>query len=295
VSDCGTHAVTVIAFVGSVFSPYYYWARQRALRGGPPADPQHYCAINVAIYSPGKKRWTMTERGRSQVRREARRFVVGPSSLNWNSGLLTLDLNERSAPIPFAVRGQIRLRPHALFNWQRPLDTMGRHRWGPIATQARIEVEFEQPDVRWSGHGYLDSNEGDEPIENRFDEWDWSRTLLPDGDSTLLYDVRETGGNERLLALRFGHDGRVTPFDPGPRQALSRSAWGVKRSMRSEPSPVAPRIIRTLEDTPFYARSLAQSVVDGQPALAMHETLNGPRLRSPVVRWMLPWRMSRLP
>ncbi len=29
VSDCGSHALTIIAFVGSVFSPYYAWARRK--------------------------------------------------------------------------------------------------------------------------------------------------------------------------------------------------------------------------------------------------------------------------
>jgi carotenoid 1,2-hydratase len=294
-SDCGRHAITLIAFVGSVFSPYYHWARQRARRGGPVADAGHHCAINIALYSPGQKRWTMTERGRSSVEREADRFSVGPSELRWDGAALTLQLRERSAPIPRAVRGTVRLIPEQLFNWQAPLDAAGRHRWGPLATRARIEVDFEQPGLRWQGHGYLDSNEGDEPIEDCFDEWDWSRAVLPDGDSALLYDVRERSGAEQLLALRFGRDGRVTPVEAGPRQALATSDWRVRRSIRSDAGTARPRIIRTLEDTPFYVRSIAESSFAGQIVQSMHETLSGPRLRSPVVRLMLPWRMPRLP
>jgi carotenoid 1,2-hydratase len=46
----------VIAFVGSVFSPYYHWAGRR--------DPEDHVCINVALYRPGGNRWSMTERGR---------------------------------------------------------------------------------------------------------------------------------------------------------------------------------------------------------------------------------------
>jgi carotenoid 1,2-hydratase len=218
---------------------------------------------------------------------------VGPSGLEWDGNALTIRIRERSAPIPRAVEGTIRLFPEHLFNWDSPLDAAGHHRWGPIATRARIEVDFKRPGVRWSGHGYLDSNEGDEPIEDCFESWDWSRTVLADGDSALLYDLRESSGSERLLALRFGRDGSVKAFDPGPRWSLGKTGWRVERAMRSDADGAAPSIVRTLEDTPFYARSLARSFFEGQSAISMHETLSAPRLRSPVVRLMLPWRMPR--
>jgi carotenoid 1,2-hydratase len=46
-SDDGRHGLTLIAFVGSVFSPYYAWARRR---GEAPA--LNHCSINVALYGP---------------------------------------------------------------------------------------------------------------------------------------------------------------------------------------------------------------------------------------------------
>ena len=58
VSDDGAHGITIIAFVGSVFSPYYKWARGRRQ----PPDPAHHCALNVALYGRGGKRWAMTWR-----------------------------------------------------------------------------------------------------------------------------------------------------------------------------------------------------------------------------------------
>jgi carotenoid 1,2-hydratase len=48
-----------------------------------------------------------------------------------------------------------------------------------------------------------------------------------------------------------------------------------------------------LEDTPFYARDLLHGYYDGEPADIVHESLSLNRLRSPVVRAMLPFRMPR--
>jgi carotenoid 1,2-hydratase len=284
----------LIAFVGSVFSPYYAWARERAARSGTPVDPENFCAINVALYTPGRKRWTMTERSRASIERSAREFRVGPSALEWTGSELVIRIDERSAPIPLAVRGTVRLSAPRWFDWQLPLDPSGRHRWGPLAPAGRISVDFDSPGIQWQGHGYLDSNEGDEPIESRYDEWDWSRATVDDGSSAVVYDLRTRDGREHLIARRFQTDGQVTEFDPGPRHALARTGWRIGRSIRSEGAGPAPRITRTLEDTPFYVRSLAESTVDGRQVVSVHETLNGPRLRSALVRLMLPWRMPRL-
>jgi hypothetical protein len=50
-SDDGRHGLTIIAFVGSVFSPYYAWAHARG-----PALADDHCAINVALYGGGAVR-----------------------------------------------------------------------------------------------------------------------------------------------------------------------------------------------------------------------------------------------
>src|SRR6056297_1090452 len=53
ISDDGKQAITMIIFVGSVFSPYYAKARRKALT---PAE--NHCAFNTILYGPaGKKRW----------------------------------------------------------------------------------------------------------------------------------------------------------------------------------------------------------------------------------------------
>ena len=86
ISDDGEYGLSIIAFVGSVFSPYYALARSRT---GGLADPENHCALNVALYGKGGKRWTMTERGRTHTTRNAQHFQIGPSSLHWDCLLYT--------------------------------------------------------------------------------------------------------------------------------------------------------------------------------------------------------------
>ena len=50
-----------------------------------------------------------------------------------------------AAPLPRRVRGRVRVHPQGLCRFVAPLDAAGRHRWGPIAPCARIEVELDQP------------------------------------------------------------------------------------------------------------------------------------------------------
>jgi carotenoid 1,2-hydratase len=301
-SDDGRHALTIIAFVGSVFSPYYAWAQQRAAARGTPLAAENFCAINVALYGPGARRWTMTERGERHVRRSASEFVVGPSRLHWDGTALQFDLDEWANPLPRRVRGRVRVVPQGLTGFRAALDEGGRHRWGPIAPCARVELDLMHPALRWQGHGYLDSNEGDEPIDRPFTDWDWSRATLADGSTAVIYDVRQKDGLERVIARRFRPDGRSEPFEAPPRQHLPASAWRVARRMRTEHgvpggaggvgTPTA-RVHETLEDTPFYVRSVLRSRLLGQEVTSVHESIDMPRLVSMPVRFMLPWRMPR--
>jgi carotenoid 1,2-hydratase len=284
-SDDGAFGLSIIAFVGSVFSPYYAWAR----RGGP-ASPDNHCALNVALYSRGAKRWSMTERGARHNARDRTHLRIGPSQLEWDGQALNIHIDEVGVPIPRRIRGHIRLHPRQLFNFSTPLDATGRHRWGPLAPHARIEVSLQHPAQRWRGHAYLDSNEGDEPIERAFTEWDWSRSAMRDGSTAVLYDVEPGRDNGRLLALRFGRHGSVAPFEAPPVQALPRTAWRIARRLRSD-APV--QVVQQLEDTPFYQRAVLRSSLMGETVSSFHETLNVPRLVSPLVQAMLPWRMPR--
>jgi carotenoid 1,2-hydratase len=238
----------------------------------------------------------MTERGRDQLSRSATELNIGPSRVMWDGQSLRFDIDELGAPLPRRVSGQVRVHPRGLCRFVAPLDAGGRHRWGPIAPCARIEVELESPGLRWSGHAYLDSNEGDEPVDRAFRSWDWSRAGLRDGSTAVIYDLRPApagaGGADRLIAQRFAPDGAFSRFDPPPRRTLPRSRWGLNRTQRGETSaPVC--VQQTLEDTPFYVRSVINASLLGEPVTALHETLHLPRLVSLPVQLMLPFRMPR--
>jgi carotenoid 1,2-hydratase len=232
------------------------------------------------------------------VQRDRSSFAVGPSRLRWQGDALEITLDERSAPWPRAVRGVLRLQPRALTTFHAALDARGLHRWGPIAPCARIEVDLQSPALRWQGHAYFDSNEGDEPIECGFTRWDWLRTADADGSTAVIYDVQprdaERGGASRLITRRFSADGSSSDFEALPRQRLAPSAWWrIDRQIRAA---APPRVVRTLEDTPFYARSLIDLPLSGgERVQAVHETLDVPRLVSPLVQAMLPFRMPRRP
>ena len=86
-SDDGDHGITVIAFLGSVFSPYYAWARRHGS-----CDPLRHCALNVALYGK-RRRWAMTERGDKAVQRGADFLAIGPSALG--VGRIHLDDTDR--------------------------------------------------------------------------------------------------------------------------------------------------------------------------------------------------------
>lgn len=288
-SDDGADGLTIIGFVGSVFSPYYARARRRA---DDVARPEDHAAVNVAIYGR-TRRWSMTERGRAALRRDTNSLQVGPSSMSWRSGELIIDIDEIGVPIPVRLTGRVRLIPEATVARVFAIDGKGDHMWRPIAPRAHIEVEFERPDMRWSGHAYFDHNIGCEPLERCFRGWHWSRAATPDG-SLVIYDtdLRDPARVVPALGLDISRTGDVTDFALPPRADLGMTKWRIGRTARCDAGSRAS-VLRTLEDTPFYARSLIQTRVDGQAVSAFHESLDLDRFRMPLVQAMLPFRMPR--
>lgn len=285
-SDDGRHAVTVIGFVGSVFSPYYALARRRT----GVADPADHVAINVALYGPGG-RWAMTERGRSALSRASNHLAVGPSSMAWTGEGLEIRLDEIGLPLPLRVRGTIRLRPAAVADRVFSLDGLGRHRWRAIAPVARIEVDLSSPALSWTGSGYLDHNAGDEPLEAGFSSWTWTRTSHGAGTDVCFALAPRRGGGD-AFSVAYGTDGGARIAD-APTLVPSRgTGWALGRSIPSE-DPAAAAVLATYEDTPFYARSLIRARVHGRTATGVHESLSLDRFRSPLVQAMLPFRMPR--
>lgn len=286
VSDDGLHGLTMIAFVGSVFSPYYHLAQRQGA-----ADPENHVAINIALYGP-KGRWAMTERGKASLERTRRSFRVGPSALAWENGSLTITLDELGLPLLKRIRGKVRLTPAALTGQSFTLDEASRHHWRPIAPTARVDAHFDMPDLAWSGQGYMDSNIGLEPIVEGFDDWDWSRAPCRDG-TAVLYDMRRRTGGRKVLALMIERDGSIRNFDPPPVVSLPPGRiWRAKRGIGCE-TGATPRVVDTLEDTPFYTRSLVTTRLLGEDVTSFHESLDCNRLRQTWIKSLLPFRMPR--
>jgi carotenoid 1,2-hydratase len=274
--------LTVIAFIGSVFSPYYAWAGRK--------DPFNHCAINVALYGPRCARWAMTERRRTALSQQQHRLAIGPSAVTWDGNALQINVDEISAPLPRRIRGVIRLEPDGVNRHVFTLDANHRHFWRPIAPSARVSVDMTSPDIKWSGNGYLDMNHGSEPLESAFRSWTWSRACLPTG-AGILYDADRRNSESLSLALRFDQSGSFERVDPPKAALLPRTKWFMPRETRADDGVAQVR--HTFEDTPFYSRSEITSTLFGERVKAVHESLSLDRVSHPLVRLMLPFRMPR--
>jgi carotenoid 1,2-hydratase len=283
ISDDGRYGLTIIAFIGSVFSPYYVSAGK--------ADPYDHVSLNVALYGGLKGRWAMTERGRSALRRNAQTLAIGPSSLHWDGGCLSINIAEVGAVFGEKVQGSVRVYPQALVRQSFDLDSEGRHRWAPIATRARVEADFASPGLSWRGDAYVDSNFGSEPMEDRFADWQWSRAHLKQ-DTAVFYEGRRLDGSRFALALRVDRSGVVRMVEAPPTASLSPTSWLMPRQTRADAGRSA-HIVKTWENAPFYSRSAVKTVLFGEPAIGVHESLSLTRFRTPMMQWMLPYRMPR--
>ncbi len=289
VSDCGRYGLTIIAFIGSVFSPYYAWAGRR--------QPEDHVAMNVALYGPDRNDWAMTERGRDALSRSQEWIRIGPSKMTWDSEGLVLDFDEDTVArrpkqlLSRRISGRIRVRFDMTNRKVFKLDGDGRHYWWPVAPVAAIETDFaKETSENWSGHAYLDANWGVEMLEERFRRWDWARTRCDRDQAVVVYDVEQIDGSNTTLQLHFTNRGSQVLNTELRRSRLPIGFWGVRRSVLSE---AGARSLRTLEDSPFYVRSLIETNVLGAKRVAMHESFNGRRFNSPVVKAMLPFRMPR--
>ena len=253
------------------------------------ADPENFCALNVALYGDGGHRWSMTERGKRHMRRDETSFTVGPSSMRWEDGTLVISIDEVTVPIPSRLKGEVRLTPSAICAHEVALDAQGLHTWRPVAPFSRITARFEKPGHSWSGIGYHDSNWGAVPLEDSFESWVWSRAAKSNG-AAIIYDTVLKGGGTSAFALEIGHDGTVREEKVPARREMGTTFWRMKRHMRAERDF---RVLSLFEDAPFYARTLLRLQTEEGEAFAFHESLSLARFRNPVVQAMLPFRMPR--
>jgi carotenoid 1,2-hydratase len=173
-----------------------------------------------------------------------------------------------------------------------------------------VSAEFTHPALAWQGEGYLDANAGSAPLEDDFDSWNWSRAHR--GASTHVYydtiwrrrdGAAPAGSGDtvaadspragRSLALAFDEDGAHEVIAP-PVQRLPTTPWGIRRETRSDQGQGA-RVLATLEDGPFYARSRVESRLDGEPVRGFHESVSLRRFAAPWVQVLLPVRLPRRP
>ncbi|HBB56351.1 MAG TPA: hypothetical protein DCZ49_09240, partial [Hyphomonadaceae bacterium] len=284
VSACSRYGLTLIAFVGSVFSPYY--------RAKGWAAPEDHVAINLALYG-AKPAWAMTERGKAALSRGRDHFAVGTSRLTWTGDGLEIVVDERQAPLPFPLRGVIGVRPLLGAGPAQALDPRKRHFWRPIAPVAEVTVAFAAPAARWRGLGYLDSNWGAEPLEAGFRAWTWSRVHRGAAEALILYDCIERSGAAQQRGFRCTAAGVEPWAAAGLAPArLPRSFWGLQPVMRCD-AGARPRLKQSWEDTPFYTRALVEAPIGGAPAIGVQEWLDLDRLRLPLVQEMLKLRMPR--
>jgi carotenoid 1,2-hydratase len=287
-SDDGQHGLTLIGFIGSVFSPYYFGARKRG-----PADAHEHCALNVALYGKGGKRWALTERASGAVRQSRSAITIGPSAISWDGTALVIDIEEITVPIPSRLRGQVRVHPAALTDQSFFLDSDNLHRWTPAAPISRVEVSMSKPGLRWSGQGYFDMNQGEVPLERSFVRWDWSRAVTDDGVA-ILYDISRRDGSQHVIAQLADGSGTLRPFDAPPPAKLPRGRiWRMAQGTRADAGS-SPKITETLEDSPFYTRSVLSTQMLGQPARGVHESLSLDRFSAPWVQVLVPFRMPRV-
>lgn len=240
------------------------------------------------LYRRRGSTWALTEARPESIERSPDAFALSGSRIERNGDSLVVHLDERTAPWGRPLKGRVRIDLEYGAPTPYRLDQAGDHHWWPIGARASAEVELDTPDVRFRGSAYHDCNFGRVPLEETFESWNWSRADVGD-DVCILYDVRERDAAAAPLGLRLSsNDAQALTADTV--SPLPGGWWGVERSTRAHGDA---RIVRTLEDTPFYTRSLLQTSFDGQDCTAMHESLSMTRFVKPWVQFLLPFRMRR--
>ena len=283
-SDDARYGIAIIGFVGSVFSPYYFSARKKAA-----ANPEDFCSLNVCLYGETGHKWCMTERAKRHLTRIPTQFKIGPSSMSWEDGVLVICIDEITVPFPSRVRGEIRLSPRVISQDVIPLDPLAHHHWRPVAPVADIDAHFETPKISWRGVGYHDMNWGARPLEVDFSSWVWSRAALGD-HAHIVYDRVMRDGSKSGFALRIGADGQSQSISIPKNIELGTAFWRMKR-----PAHADQKIenIKTLEDAPFYTRSLFHTQIADEKVAVFHESLSLERFTNPIIQKMLPFKMPR--
>ena len=285
-------AIVVIAMQGNPFSPDYFRARRRG-----EGDALEHCAMHVALYGPRRSAsaFALEEGPIAGRHRAASEVHIGRSAIRDEGDRVVVELDERTTPAPSynplrrPVRGRIVLHVEARTSLTLPIDRRAAHLWWPIAPLARVEVELDEPRVSFRGHGYHDANAGEVALDAAFRDWSWSRARSSRG-AVLTYDAVDRYGASRAHAFAVSPRGEVELREDTQRAPLPRTLWRIDRHARSDLGASA-RVIRSLEDGPFYTRALVETRLAGERVLAVQETLAAHRLRRRWVRFCTSYRM----
>lgn len=282
VSDDGLTTLVLIVMLGNVFSPRYRAARRAGV-----AAPLSYSTFHVAL-GGARPRFALTETDR--VERSADCLRVGESALEWTGTELRARIDERTA-LGRRVVGEVRLQlDQPLLRDEIALDAAGRHRWTPLAPVARAEVVLTSPALRFSGHAYLDGNEGDAALESGFSQWSWARLTTPQGRALIQYDTLERSGRRRQRTFQVVA-GQLEPIDaPGLQVTpLPKTLFRLTPALRLDPGGLT--VSKRMQDAPFYARAMVRGVALGEQVSGVHEWLDLDRFENPWVQRMIPYRM----
>lgn len=273
----------MIAFLGTVFSPWYHWSGR--------GDPLNHCCLNVVTKGGGRSLFTMTDRGRGQLRQSKDTLGIGGSRVHWTGRQLVIDVDEPgSAPAFGHLKGRITLTPQAVTGVQADLDAGGVHVWRPFAPLSSIHVDLSNGPA-WEGHGYFDANFGARPLEADFRRWTWGRYAGGDR-AVIFYDGLRRDGGTLALALETGASGAVRSVAPPPEAALPRTGWLMPRTTRADAGTV-PRQTVSLLDAPFYSRSAVTARIGGADMAGVHEALDLDRYAWPWLKPMIAMRVPR--
>lgn len=278
-ATCGEFTAVAIFMVGAVFSPRYVGAEERGER------PDTHCAVNFALYQKGRGVfWTFSHYGALQ--RDEDTLRIGRSTWRWQSdGGVRIDVDERSA-----VFGTDRLTARLSLSPDSPGPLMplplgSGHLWQPLAPRCSARLAVSSRGIDEHGHGYADTNHGEEPLGVSLPGWHWTRVHAE--ERTHIHYALPGPHSYMVTAERDRLWYEQVPSEETP--SLEATRWGLRvpRSFRVGDAPnavFAPA--RLLESSPFYARLEAHA----PGAHALGEVADFRRFRSPWIRWMAHFR-----
>jgi carotenoid 1,2-hydratase len=284
-SDDTEHTLVVIAMLGNVFSPAYRKARKRA--GSEGANPLDFCTMNVALYNKsGQQVWALTET--STVSRSAVHLTIGKSTLALSGNTLLISIDEQAAKGSKVIRGTLEINLGERLDRSFDLNGDGKHTWTPIQPTARCKVFLQSPELNFSGAAYVDSNHGVEALEDGFTRWNWSRATSAEGVSWISYET-ESKNEKRALHLFHAEGTLERVIAPAAIQRLSKGTYGLVSTGRID----SLESVQTLEDSPFYARSLVTGQIGSHTVTMVHEHVDLDRFAKSWVQFLIPFRMRK--